>query len=76
MPMNPITRVKLLLPKLERIVSVGKQIPKWKDPNSIYFRLPEHYKRRQREFLNTVPKAVHYREPEAPFTQDHEHGVV
>ncbi len=66
---------KLLLPKFERIKSIGLQIPKWTDPNSIYFRLPEHYKKQQREFLNTLPKPVHYREPEKLYDVDIEHGV-
>ncbi len=66
---------KLLIPKLERIRALGKQIPKWTQETSIYFRLPEHYKNRQREFLNTVPKPVHYKLPETKFLVDHEHGV-
>lgn len=66
---------KLLIPKLERIKSIGKQIPKWTDPNSIYFRLPEHYKQKQREFLNTLPKPVHYKIPERAYEVDHDHGT-
>ncbi len=66
---------KILLPKFERIKSIGRQIPKWTDPNSIYFRLPDHYKNRQREFLNTIPKPVHYRAPEKPYEIDSETGV-
>lgn len=66
---------KLLIPKFEKFRSVGKQIPKWTDPNGIYFRLPEHYKQRQREFLNTIPQPVHYKTPESEYKVDHEHGV-
>ena len=66
---------KLLLPKFERIKSIGRQIPKWTDPNSIYFRLPEHYKVKQREFLNTLPKPIHQKVSEKPYELDIEHGV-
>jgi hypothetical protein len=65
---------KLLIPKLEYIRSMGKQIPKWTDPESLYYKLPEHYKRRQREFLNTLPKPVHYRPSEKSVIFDHETG--
>ena len=74
--LHPITRVKILLPKLERIKSIGKETFKWKDPNSIYNRLPEHYKARHREFMNTLPKPVHYRDPAEPMTIDHTFGFV
>lgn len=67
---------KILLPKLERIKSIGKQLPKWTDPNSIYCRLPEHYKARHREFLNTLPKPVHYRPPEREVDIDPETNFV
>jgi hypothetical protein len=66
---------KILLPKIERIKAIGAEIQKWKDPNSIYYRLPEHYKKRQREFLNTLPKPVHYKATEKAYEVDHEHGV-
>lgn len=67
---------KILLPKFERIKSIGKQIPKWTDPNGIYFRLPEHYKIRQREFLNTLPKPVHYKTFEKNIEIDPETNYV
>lgn len=66
---------KILIPKLERIKALGKQIPKWTDETSIYFKLPEHYKARQRDFLNTLPKPVHYKLPKTKYQVDHEHGV-
>lgn len=66
---------KILLPKIERFRSIGRQIPKWTDPNSLFSRLPEHYKARHREFLNTVPKPVHYRPSEKAFEVDHETGT-
>jgi hypothetical protein len=66
---------KLLIPKLEYIRSMGKEIPKWTDRNGLYYKMPEHYKRRQREFLNTLPKAVHYKASEVPYVVDHEHGT-
>lgn len=68
-------KVKILLPKFERITSITKEIPKWSNPNSIYYRLPEHYKRRHREFLNTIPKPVHYKPSDAKWEVDHEHGI-
>jgi hypothetical protein len=72
----PHNHVKILLPKLERFKAVGpKDIYKWKDPTSIYSRLPEHYKKRHIDFLNTVPKPVHYMEPEKKFVVDHEYGI-
>lgn len=66
--------LKILLPKFERIKAIGLEIPKWTDPNGLYFKLPEHYKRRQREFLNTFPKAVHYKPAEKHWEVDHETG--
>jgi hypothetical protein len=72
----PISKVKILIPKLERIKSIGKETFKWKDPNSIYYRLPEHYKKQQREFLNRLPKPVHYQAPKDLKTIDHEFGVM
>ena len=66
---------RILLPKFERIKSIGRELPKWKDPNGIYARLPEHYKQKHRDFLNTLPKPVHYKSPEKPYIVDHEHGV-
>ena len=66
---------KILLPKFERITSIGRQLPKWTDPNSIYNRLPEHYKKRHREFFNTEPKPVHYKPSESKYEVDHDHGV-
>lgn len=68
-------KVKILLPKLEKFTAVNKQIPKWTDPNSIYYRLPEHYKKRHRDFLNTVPKPVHYIPSEKKWEVDHEYGT-
>lgn len=68
-------KVKILLPKFQRVTAIGKEVKKWTDPNSIYFRLPEHYKRRHREFLNTMPKPVHYKASEKKWEVDHEHGV-
>ncbi|RNA42640.1 39S ribosomal mitochondrial [Brachionus plicatilis] len=70
-----ILSIKLLLPKFERIKSLGKHLPKWSDPNGIYYRLPEHYKKRQVDFLNTLPKPVHYKPSEKLYEVDHEHGV-
>ena len=66
---------KILLPKFERFRAIGRHIPKWSDPDSLYFRLPEHYKQRHRDFLNTVPKPVHYKPSEKPYIVDHVHGV-
>lgn len=68
-------KVKILLPKFERVKAIGKEIPKWTNPNSIYYRLPEHYKQRHREFLNTLPKPVHYIQSEKKWEVDHEHGT-
>jgi hypothetical protein len=67
---------KILLPKFERIKSIGKQIPKWTNPNSIYYRLPEHYKARHQDFLNTLPKPVHYKPAEKPIEIDHDTNFV
>lgn len=66
---------RILLPKFERVKSIGKQIPKWTNQDSIYNRLPEHYKQRHRDFLNTLPKPVHYKPSEKSYEVDHEHGV-
>lgn len=66
---------KLLIPKFERIKSLGKHLPKWTDSNSIYYRLPEHYKKRQIDFLNTLPKPVHYKPTEKLYEVDHENGI-
>ena len=66
---------KILLPKFERIKSITRTLPKWKDPNSIYMRLPEHYKQRHIDFLNTIPKPLHYKPPDNPFIVDQDHGV-
>ena len=67
--------VKILLPKLERFRAIGREIPKWSDPNGIYFRLPEHYKKRHREFLNTLPKPVHYKPSDKKYEVNHDFGV-
>lgn len=66
---------KLLIPKLERIRSLGREIPKWTDKTSIYYKLPEHYKEKQREFLNTIPQPVHYKKPEKLYEVNIEHGT-
>ncbi len=66
---------RILLPKIERITAIVKESEKWTDPNSIYYRLPEHYKKRYREFRNTLPKAVHYKASEKAYEVDHEFGV-
>ncbi len=66
---------KILLPKLERFKSIYKETKKWTDPNSIYYRLPEHYKKRHREFFNTLPQPVHYKPSEKLYEVDHEYGV-
>jgi hypothetical protein len=65
---------KLLIPKLERFKTINKEVFKWKDPNSIFYRLPEHYKKRHREFFNTLPKPVHYKKSEKLYEVDHETG--
>jgi hypothetical protein len=69
--------IRLLIPKFERITSVGK-IPskKWSDHDSIYKRLPEFYKRRHLEFRNHMPQAVHYIEKEKKFKVNHNTGEV
>lgn len=66
---------KILIPKIQRFQSIGRELPKWTDPKSIYYRLPEHYKKRQRDFLNTLPKPVHYKQSEKSYEVDHEHGI-
>ena len=66
---------KILLPKIQRFQSIGREAPKWTDPKSIYYRLPEHYKKRQQDFLNTLPKPVHYKPSETSYEVDHEHGI-
>lgn len=66
---------KLLIPKFEKIRSVSRQIPKWSDPNSIYFRLPDHYKTKQKEFLNSFPKPIHQKLIEKNYAVDIEHDI-
>jgi len=66
---------KILLPKFERITSIGRQLPKSTELNSIYNRLPEHYKKRHREFFNTERTPVHYKPAESKYEVDHDHGV-
>ena len=70
-----MSKVKILLPKFERFRSITKEIPKWTDVNSLYYRLPEHYKRRQRSFLNTIPQPVHYKKSDKLYEVDHETGT-
>lgn len=66
---------KLLIPKFEKIRGISRQIPKWSDPNSIYFRLPEYYKAKQREFLNSIPKPIHQKSRETNYIVDIEHDI-
>lgn len=66
---------KLLIPKFEKIRSVSRQIPKWSDPNSIYFRLPDYYKAKQKEFLNSFPKPIHQKLIETNYVVDIEHDI-
>lgn len=65
-----------LLPKFQRISAVGRyETAKWTDENSIYYRLPEHYKRRHQEFLNRIPEPVHYIQNPDKYEVDHETGT-
>ena len=66
---------KLLVPTIQRITAISLETDKWTNPNSIYARLPEHYKKRYQEFYNTMPKPVHYKPFEKAFIVDHEFGV-
>jgi hypothetical protein len=66
---------KLLIPKFEKMRSVNRQIPKWTNQNSIYYRLPEYFKEKQREFLNTVPKPVHQKFPKTDYIVDTENDI-
>ena len=40
------------------------------------YRLPEHYKARHQDFLNTLPKPVHYKPAEKPIEIDHDTNFV
>ena len=66
---------RILLPKFEKFRAVVKDSPKWSDKNSLYYKLPEHYKKRQRDFLKTIPQPVHYRKPEKLYEVDHVTGI-
>ena len=66
---------RILLPKFERYRAVIKETQKWTDKNSLYYKLPEHYKKRHKEFLSTVPKPVHYIKSEKLYEVDHETGT-
>jgi len=65
---------RILLPKFERFRAVTKETQKWTDKNSLYYKLPEHYKKRHRDFLSTVPQPVHYKKAEKIYEVDHETG--
>ena len=66
---------RLLLPKFQNIRAVGRyDTKKWTDPNSIYSRLPEFYKKQHIEFLNKIPEPVHYIPSKEKYIVDHETG--
>ena len=66
---------RVLLPKFTKFRKITKEVPKWTDKNSLYYKLPEHYKRAQRSFLNNVPQPVHYKKADKLFEVDYETGT-